>query len=127
MILTFFQQLPIKSKFSNYVTYSNEKLSKQQQNFLWKPWFTTALWNSIHKKNNLFNKYIKCQNFVTKNDLHRAYKCYRNKLSTILKESKRKYCNDYFRSNLKNIKNTWKGIKSIISLNCKSLQLYLKL
>ena len=36
-----------------------------------------------------------------------------------MKESKRMYYNDYFRTNLKNIKNTWKGIKSIISLKCK--------
>ena len=39
--------------------------------------------------------------------------------SKIIKEIKRKYYNDYFRTNLKNIKNTWKGIKSIISLKCK--------
>ena len=60
-----------------------------------------------------------CQNPVTQNDLHREYKSYRNKLSTIIKESKRRYYNDYFRTNLKNIKNTWEGIKSIISLKCK--------
>ena len=36
-----------------------------------------------------------------------------------MNESKRKYYNDYFKTNLKNIKNTWKSIKSIISLKCK--------
>ena len=97
-----------------------KKLNKQQQKFLQKPWFTTAIQNSIHKKNKLFEKYIKCQNPVTKNDLHREYKSLRNKLSTIIKESKRKYYDDYFRTNLKNIKNTWKGIKSIISLKSKN-------
>ena len=63
-----------------------KKLNKQQQKFLQKPWFTTAIQNSIHKKNKLFEKYIKCQNPVTKNDLHREYKSLRNKLSTIIKE-----------------------------------------
>ena len=101
-----------------------KQLNKQQQKFLQKP-FTTAILNFIHKKNKRFKKYIKCQNYVTKNDLHREYKSYRNKLSTIIKESKRKYYNDYFRSNLKNIKNTWKGIKSIISLKCKDFELKL--
>ena len=42
-----------------------KKLNKQQQKFLQKPWFTTAMQNSIHKKNKLFKKYIKCQNPVT--------------------------------------------------------------
>ena len=68
---------------------------------------------------NLLKKYTKCQNPVTKNHLHREYKSYRNKLATITKESKRRYYNDYFRANLKNIKNAWKGIRSIISLQCK--------
>ena len=96
-----------------------KKLSKQQQKFIQKPWFTTAIQNSIHKKNKLLKKYIKCQSSVTKNDLYREYKSYRNKLLTNIKESERKYYNDYSRANLKNIKNTWKGIKSIISLKCK--------
>ena len=100
-----------------------KKLNKQKQKFLQKNWFTRAIQNSIHKKNKIFKKYIKCQNPVTKNDLHREYKCYRNKLSTIIKESKRKYYYDYFRTNLKNIKNTWKGIKSIISLRCKDFDI----
>ena len=46
-----------------------KKLNKQQQKFLQKPWFTTAIQNCIQKKK-LFKKYIKCQNPVTKNDLH---------------------------------------------------------
>ena len=114
--------------FNNYLSKVNslimshvpmEKLDKQQQKFLQKPWFTTAIQNSIHKKSKLFKKYIKCQNRVTKNDLHRERKSYRNKLSTIIKKSKIKCYNDYFRTNLKNIKNIWKGIKSIISFKCK--------
>ena len=40
-----------------------------------------AIQNSIHKITKLFKKYIKCQSPVTKNDLHREYKCYRNKVS----------------------------------------------
>ena len=50
------------------------------------------------------------------------YKTYRNSLSTLLKQSK-KYQNNYFRNNINNIKKkTWKGIKSIISLNTKEYE-----
>ena len=80
-----------------------KKLNKQPQIFLRKPQFITAIPNYIHKKNKIFKKCIKCQNAVTKNDLHRECKSYRNKLSTII--------NDCFRTYLKNIKNTWKDIK----------------
>ena len=33
-----------------------------------------------------------------------------------MKKSKQKYFTKYFETNVKNLKNTWKGIKSIISL-----------
>ena len=33
-----------------------------------------------------------------------------------LKKSKSNYYNQYFRANMNNIKNTWKGIKSIITI-----------
>ena len=42
-------------------------------------------------------------------------KKYRNLLSTLLKESKQIHYTKYFESNWNNIKNTWKGIKTIIS------------
>ena len=91
-----------------------KKLNKQQQKALF---VTTATQNSIQRKNKLFKKYIKCQNPVTINDLDNMikYKSYRNTSSAIIKESKRKYYDDYFSTNLKNIKNTWKNIKPIIS------------
>ena len=44
------------------------------------------------------------------------YKKYRNLLSTLLKKSKQAYYDRYFEKNLENIKNTWKGIKSLISV-----------
>ena len=37
-------------------------------------------------------------------------------LSTLFKKSKSNYCNQYLRVNMNNIKNTWKGIKSIITI-----------
>ena len=87
----------VKSLIMSYVPM--KKLNKQQ-----KKNYPEALVYSIHKKNKIFKKYIKCQNSVTKNDLHREYKSYRNKLSTIIKESKTNYYNDYFRNKLINIK-----------------------
>ena len=54
--------------FNNYLSKVNslimshvpiKQLNKQQQKFLQKPWFTTAILNFIHKKNKRFKKYIK--------------------------------------------------------------------
>ena len=68
----------------------------------------------------LFKKYVKCGD-CNKNIFHQEYKTYRNSLSTFLEQSEKSY-NNYFRNNINNIKNTWKGIKSIISLKTKEYQ-----
>ena len=47
---------------------------------------------------------------------HKEYKDYRNLLSTILKQSKTSYLSHYSESNWNSIKNTWKDIKSIITI-----------
>ena len=38
-------------------------------------------------------------------------------LLTLMKKSNINYCNRYFKTNWNNIKNTWKGIKSILNIN----------
>ena len=48
--------------------------------------------------------------------MHIKYKQYRNLVSTLLKRSKRLYFTNFFNDNLNNLKNTWKGIKNLISL-----------
>ena len=50
-------------------------------------------------------------------ELHKKYKNHRNLLSTLIKQSKHNYFNKYFEDNWNNMKNTWKGIKNIITLN----------
>ena len=46
----------------------------------------------------------------------KKHKKYRNLLSTLLKESKQIYYTKYFESDWNNIRNTWKGIKTINSI-----------
>ena len=36
-----------------------------------------------------------------------------------MKQSKKRYYSNYFKNNMKDMKNTWKGIKPIISLKAK--------
>ena len=46
---------------------------------------------------------------------HKNYESYRNLLSTLLKRAKEKYFTNFFNENIKDIKKTWKGIKSLVS------------
>ena len=60
----------------------------------------------FHKKNRFFKKYIKCNSHNNKNALHNEYKAYRNNLSTLMKQSKKLYYINYFKNNIKDMKNT---------------------
>ena len=67
-------------------------------------------------KNKLLTNFINKKDPILNEECHTNYKKYRNLLSTLMKKSKQAYYDRYFEKNWKNIKNTWKGIKSLISL-----------
>ena len=53
----------------------------------------------------------------TSNDYYfTKYKIYRNKLKHLILISKKSFYNNYFNTNKDNIKETWKGIKQLITL-----------
>ena len=84
--------------------------------FKTKRWITTALQKSVSLKDKLFSDFINKKVLTLKTELHIKYKSYRNMLSTLMKKSKQNYFTKFLENNLKNLKNTWKGIKSIISV-----------
>ena len=92
-----------------------KRISKYILKFKTKPWITFGIQKSISVKNKLLKKFIKKYPQI-KAECHGKYKKYRNLLSTLLKESKQIYYTKYFESNWNNIRNTWKGIKTIISI-----------
>ena len=93
-----------------------KRVNKYKLRFKTKAWITPTLQKSISVKNSLFNKFIKSKNQQAK-EHHFKYKTYRNILLTLMKKSKMNYYNHYFKTNCYNIKNTWKCIKSILSIN----------
>ena len=72
-----------------------------------KPWITLGL---ISVKN------INKKDPILKEEFYTNYKKYRNLLSTLMKKSKQAYYDKYFERNWNNTENTWKRIKSLISL-----------
>ena len=93
-----------------------KNINKYKLKFKSKPWITLGLQKSISLKNKLLANFINKKDPILKEEFHTNYKKYRNLLSTLMKKSKRAYFDKYFERNWSNIKNTWKGIKSLISL-----------
>ena len=92
------------------------KINKYKLKFKSKPWITLVLQKSISVKNKLLSNFMNEKDPILKEEFHTNYKKYRNLLSTLMKKSKQAYYNKYFERNWNNIKNTWKWIKSLISL-----------
>ena len=103
-----------------------KKTNKYKLKVKSKPWITLGLQKSVSVKNKLLSDFIKKKDPTIKAKLHLKYKNHRNLISTLLKRSKQNYYKKYFESNLNNSKNTWKGIKSIITIELLSYQLYLE-
>ena len=93
-----------------------KRVKKYKLKFKSKPWITLGLQKSISVKNKLLTNFINKKDPILKEEFHTNYKKYRNLLSTLMKKSKQAYYDKYFERNWNNIKNTWKGIKSLISL-----------
>ena len=92
-----------------------KRINKYKLKFKSKPWIT-GLQKSISAKNKLLKNFINKKDPVLKEEFHTKYKIYRNLLFTLMKKSKQAYYEKYFERNWNNIKNTWKGIKSLINL-----------
>ena len=93
-----------------------KRINKYKLKFKPKPWITFDLQKSMSVKNNLLTNFISKKDLVLKEEFHIKCKNYRNLLSTLMKKSKQAYYDKYFERNWNNIKNTWKGITSLISL-----------
>ena len=97
-----------------------KKINKYKLKFKSKPWITLGLQKSIFVKSKLLTIFINKEDPILKGEFHTNYKKYRNLLSTLMKKSKQAYYDKYFKKNWNNVKNTWKGIKSLISLQTKA-------
>ena len=96
-----------------------KKITKYKLKFITSPWLTAALQKSISVKNSLLKKYINLKSPVKNNEIYQQYKYYKNLLSTLIKKSKQNYYErNYY--NLNNLKNIWKGIRTLIAIKHSS-------
>ena len=93
-----------------------KKNYKYKLKFKSKSWINLGLQKSISVKSKLLANFINKKDPILKEKFHTNYKKYRNLLSNLMKKSKQAYYEKYFERNWNNIKNTWRGIKSLISL-----------
>ena len=94
-----------------------KKLTKKEMNKKEKPWITEELLKLIRTKEKYFHAHKSNPSDENFKILHTRF---RNRVTRELRNAKKKYYNEYFQNNLKNMKNTWSGIKGIVNLNKKN-------
>ena len=61
-----------------------------------------------------------CKDSLRKEQLNTEFKTLKNELTTLTRQSKKDYYNQYFTVNTKNLQKIWKGIKEIINIKTKN-------
>ena len=97
-----------------------KKLSKKEIKLQAKPWITPGIINSITRRDKLLRLYIKTNEQNRKQELHRQYKTLRNKIVTLIRNSKKLHFQNYFTENSQDIRKTWTGIKNIINIHANT-------
>ena len=80
-----------------------------------KPWITSGILNSIEKKNNMYNHYIKSQSPKIKE----KYVKYKNKLVSVLRAAEKDYYAIRLSKVKDNISKTWKLLNEMTNRNAK--------
>ena len=91
---------------------ANKKELKLQQ----KPWITPGIIRSIKERDKIFRKIKNTTSPITKANLQKKHRTYRNLIVTLVRLNKKNHTSDYFANNIKNIRKTWEGIRKIVSL-----------
>ena len=81
------------------------------------PWITKALLRSIHTRNKLYKAYLKNPSIQNKN----KYKTYRNRLTNIIRASRKSFYSEKLNKVKSNMKTTWEIINDLIGKKPKIL------
>ena len=96
------------------------KLSKKQLSFKKKAWINRSTESLMRERDKLFKSYCQVTNPTIKLTKRNDYKRIRNIVVSKIKESKKQYYQNYFQRNSKNLKKSWGGMKSVVTLKSKA-------
>ena len=95
------------------------KMTKKEIKRKQKPWINNEILSLIRQREKVHKKFLKANDDLKKATLHDRYKTLRNQVVTASRHNKKLYYQKYFELNSVNLRNTWRGIKSIININQK--------
>ena len=77
---------------------------------------TNGILKSLKKRSDLHSRYLRAKDPEGKLLIYHHFKIYRNMLVKLIRKSKQNHFAKYFSDNVKNLRQTWKGIGNVIKL-----------
>ena len=100
---------------TNHLT--RRKMTPKEAKRKLNPWITNLIMRKINKRNKTHGKFLKELNPSKKQELHEKFKTLKKEVTVLIEESKKKHYTKFFEENSNNLRRTWRGIKSIISIS----------
>ena len=110
-------QLKVNDIINHY--FPERKMTRNEIKRKLKPWITNEVLKLIKQRDKLKKHFVRAKDMVIKELFHTRYKELRNLIVALCRLNKKEYYQSYFTANSNNLRNTWRGIKSIINLNGK--------
>jgi hypothetical protein len=93
-----------------------KKISIRSYKRQFKPWITKGIIKSIQIRNLIQGKILRIKNATNIIQLKTIFKHYKYTIINLIKFSKKIHFKKFFSENVKNLRETWKGIKSLINV-----------
>ena len=102
-----------------------KKKSNKQFKQSFKPWINNNILGNIKTKNKVFKKYMEAKKRKAELDqtyYYEVFKLLKNQITTETRKCKKEYYRRFFERHSKDLREVWKGIKSIINININSFE-----
>ena len=81
-----------------------KKITKKEQGLKMSPWITYGILTSMRTRDSLYKKLANESSPTLKKDYFNSYKVHRNKVTSLIRTSKKDYFAKYFEENNSNVK-----------------------
>ena len=92
-----------------------KRVNNTENRYANNPWLTNGLKNACKKKNRLYKMFLSCRTLAAET----RYKTYKNKLTSILRLSKKTYYSKLLVEHRNNIAETWQILRTVIGKHLK--------
>ncbi len=98
-----------------------KRLTKREIGLKQRPWIDHDIMTLMFERDKLHKEFCTEKHNALRDEKYKLYKEKRNMVTSKIRKAKKDNFNSFFEENINNIKETWKGIRSLINVSKKSV------